>query len=214
MIPVSDSDISLSDLDEYKRVIPEDLSRSAAFIESVLISLQLKKEARILDVGTGFGAMAILLAMNGYHPTTGQPENDPEFDRGISDYEFQDSERGNGLDWKENASKLGVLDMIQFQYLDVMDLGFDDSSFDAVFMYDTLQHIENRKAALNECLRVLVVGGIFCILEWNKRSVIETEKEYGFRIDLIDPSDILEGEYPGIRVERGEFINAFIIQKP
>lgn len=210
-------------LETYKQVIHEDFSKEANLIDSTIKKLKLKKNAKILDVGTGIGAMSILLALNSYSVLTGQPDHDPEWEenkhRGEQSFKqvhcSHEGKHDNKLDmdWKENAKKLRVVDKITFQYLDAQNLDFVDESFDAVFMYDTLQHIKNRESALNECLRVLKSCGLVCVIEWNEKNVKEHEEKYGFRIDYIDPNEILHRDAVSIELIPGDSINIFIIRK-
>lgn len=116
-------------------------------------------------------------------------------------------------DWKEKARALSVEDKIKFQYLNAESLNFPDDSFDGIFMYDTLQHIKNREAALNECIRVLKVRGLICIIEWNEKSITDTEEKYGFAIDYIDPRKILNREDISIELIAGDLVNIFILRK-
>ncbi|MFC1717964.1 class I SAM-dependent methyltransferase [Candidatus Poribacteria bacterium] len=203
-------------LDKYKEVIEEDFSKEAELMSEVIKELDLGEDARILDIGTGFGAMSILLALNGFRILTGQPEHDPEWDEFTADNGQSDAEHGHhhgNMDWRENAEKLGVSDKIEFQYLDAQDLAFENETFDGIFMYDALQHIKDREKALIECLRVLKNDGVVCVIEWSKKSIKETEEKYGFTIDYVDPREILPGADISIELTSGESINIFTMKK-
>jgi ubiquinone/menaquinone biosynthesis C-methylase UbiE len=206
----------------YKEVIHADFSKDAEFMERVIKEIGLNPDAKILDIGTGFGAMAILLALNGYDVLTGQPENDPEWDEHAQvHHEHGEGHEGHHehgfhpemMDWRKNARKAGVLDKISFQFLDALNLDFADKSFDGIFMYDVLQHIEDRKRVLLEATRVLSENGAVCVFEWNKRSKRETEEKEGFTIDYIDPRKILKGIDFRIDLFEGDYLNAFIIRR-
>lgn len=153
-------------LEKYKQVINKDFAKDADFIDKTIKNLNLDKNSKILDIGTGLGAMSILLALNGFNVLTGQPE-DPEWEEHKKHHcEHEHEHHGCTLsDWKEKARAVGVEDKIQFQYLNAESLNFPDSTFDSIFMYDTLQHIKNREVALNEYIRVLKARGLICIVE-------------------------------------------------
>jgi ubiquinone/menaquinone biosynthesis C-methylase UbiE len=156
--------------------------------------------------------MSILLALNGFNVLTGQPEHDPEWEENKHLCEHDSHEGGNELDWKRNAKTLGIEDKIRFQHLNIEHLEFSDLSFDAIFMYDTLQHIKNKKKALNECLRILKHTGLICIIEWNERSIKEDEEKYGFKIDYINPKDFLERNDVSIELINGNYVNILLIK--
>ncbi|MHA2036065.1 MAG: class I SAM-dependent methyltransferase [Promethearchaeota archaeon] len=208
-------------LEKYKKVIHEDFSKNADFIDNTIKHLDLDKNSSILDIGTGFGAMPILLAINGYTVTTGQPETDPEWDEHKDhhsshnkDSHHNHQEHGSfNFDWEENARALGVEKKIKFQFMHAEDLPFSDGSFDGIFMYDTLQHIENKKLALDESIRVLRSNGLITIIEWNKKAIEEDYKKYGFKIDFIDPREYISIDTIKTQIFRGNLLNIYVLQK-
>jgi len=80
-------------------------------------------------------------------------------------------------------------------------------------MYDTLQHIKDREGALSESIRVLKASGLLCIIEWNEKSIRDTEEKYKFTIDYIDPRKILNREDISIELMEGDLVNIFIVRK-
>ncbi len=163
--------------------------------------------------------MSILLAINGFNVLTGQPEEDPEWEPHETDHCEHDGKHESHhhgftmSDWKDNARAVGVEDKIKFQHLNAERLNFPDESFDGIFMYDTLQHIKNREVALNECIRVMKVSGLICVIEWNEKSIKDDEEKYGFTIDYIDPKHILKRDDISIELITGNFVNMFLIRK-
>lgn len=208
-------------LEKYKKVIHKDFSKNADFIDKTIKLLNLDKNSSILDIGTGFGAMSILLAINGYNVITGQPEMDPECEEHKDHHSdhYHDSHHYHqkygsfNSDWKENARALGVEKKIKFQPLHAEGLPFSNNSFDGIFMYDTLQHVENKKLALEECLRVLKSDGIIAIIEWTEKAIEEDYKNYGFKIDFIDPRKFIDKDIIKTRIFKANLLNIYILRK-
>ena len=94
-----------------------------------------------------------------------------------------------------------------------INLSFPDKLFDGIFMYDTLQHIQNRDIALKECVRVLKSDGVIVVIEWNEKAVEEDYKKYGFKIDLVDPRDFLKISNISIEIIEGDLVRIFLISK-
>lgn len=212
------------DLAKYKKIF-RDFATDVGFINEVIKNLNLEKDSKILDVGTGMGAMSILLALNGFQVLTGEPKMGLEGDEGnhhehhredIDEVNHENHERHNwalGSDWRKSAKNLGVEDKIKFQNFDVQNLSFTSKEFDGIFLYDTFQHVKNRETALNECIRVVKNDGVIVIIEWTKRQIEEDFKKYGFKIDYIDPRDFLNRDDILIEVHNSDIVNVFFLRK-
>lgn len=212
-------------LKKYKQIFRE-FAEEVEFMDKNIKKLNLDKSSKILDIGTGMGAMLTLLALNGFSVLTGEPKVDHEIngegnhhhhhDKSHEDHKYKNHEEhdwDSWSGWRDSAKKLGVENKIKFQNFDVQDLPFEDSSFDGIFLYDALQHIQNRELALKECLRVLNDKGIIVVIEWSKNQIEKEYKKYGYKIDFIDPKDYLKEEDISIEVSKGESINFYILRK-
>lgn len=103
--------------------------------------LKLPQNAKIMDVGTGMGYFAIILALNGYTVLTGEPESDNSIYA--------------GQDWLGNARKVGVDHLINFRAFDAKEMMFDANTFDASFFFGVLHHVKenSRQEVLHESVR-------------------------------------------------------------
>jgi len=210
-------------LEKYKQVINEDFTKDVDFMSNTISKLNLDNKSMILDIGTGIGAMSILLALKGFTVLTGEPEVNPEKDEvGHHSHEEHQEYHGEGRhehingvwnDWRESAKEVGVYNKIKYQHFDAENLPFSKKTFDGIFMYDSLQHIMNRKRAIEECLRVMKPNGIICVIEWNQKSIDEDYDKYGYNIDYIDPRQILNKDDTSTEIFKGEYLNIFIIRK-
>ena len=111
------------------------------------------------------------------------------------------------------ASELKVENKIKFRNLDAQHLECPNNSFNAIFMFDALQHIEDKEAALKECIRILDENGILCVIETNKNGIDYFEKNYSFTIDYVDPRTIIKDENTSIKVLEGKHANFYILRK-
>ena len=212
------------DLSSYKKNFGE-FAADADFINDIIIKLNLDKDSKILDVGTGMGVMSILLALNGFHVLTGEPEVDPEKDdKNHYDHHHEENNKAHHInhedhnweswnDWRTSAKNLGVENKIKFQNFDVQHLTFANSSFDGIFLYDTFQHVKDREIALNECIRILNNDGVIVIIEWSKKQIDEDFKKYGFKIEYIDPRDFIDRADIRIEELNSEMVNVYLLRK-
>jgi ubiquinone/menaquinone biosynthesis C-methylase UbiE len=158
---------------------------------------ELKEGAKVLDIGTGRGIMTIILALSNFEVITGEPEG------------------ANWGNWKESATKAGVLDLITFQPLKAEDLPFPDDSFDATFLYTSFHHIsdDNRGKALNEILRILKNEGLIVIIELTEKGVKRLRKRHPSHPDAVDPRNFADELPDDFQVIKGDFLNAYLYQK-
>ena len=195
---------------DAERVWGKEWSHDIEIIGKAIDHLALEKRARILDVGTGFGIMAISLAVDGFDVLTGEPEGEHE----KHEFWHEQTSTSGFSNWREAAKSLGVDGKIAFQHLDARNLSFEDESFDAVFLYDALQHIEAREVALAECVRVVCPRGVVCAIETNDHGIEYFGSTDGFEIERVDPSELLAGMGLTCEVLDGKFSNAYIFNKP
>lgn len=111
--------------------------------------LQLKKGAKILDVGCGAGTYTQVLSDNGYKVC--------------------------GIDFSKEmikiAKKRDNLHRITYQQSNIYYLPFPDGYFDMVICIGVFQTVQNYKKALTELYRLIKPGGIFYLNTLNQNSI-------------------------------------------
>ncbi len=168
----------MQSIEQAKATLGDEFSFFFEVISMQLQRLQLDKQARILDIGTGMGRVAISLALRGYRVLTGEPDDDR------SEYAKQA--------WRKDAQKVGVDDAITFEPFDAAKMPFSEHEFQAVFMMGALHHMSAPAAAVAECIRVLTPGGVICILEPNAALVERARTQYPDHPDPIDPTPFVQ----------------------
>ena len=111
------------------------------------IPFKANKNIKILDIGTGPGFFAIILAQLG-------------FDITAIDYTEQML-----LKAKQNAGKFS--EQIDFQQMDAQNLNFPDEKFDVIVTRNLTWNLENPQQAYSEWHRVLKKDGVFLNFDAN-----------------------------------------------
>lgn len=182
-------------IEQAKKILGEEFGKDADFLNSIVQKLGLPINSEVLDVGTGRAHMAMILALNGYKVITGQPGN------------------VYWADWRVSAKKVGVEEMITFKPFNAEKLPFYEESFDAIFLYTTFHHIDNKERAFNELVNVVKSKGIIVIIELTEEGVELVRKRYRSHQDAVDPRDYTKGLGLKVEVVESKHLNAYIYKK-
>lgn len=201
-------------LDKFKELFSADWIQGVEFVSEAIDNLNLPPTAKMLDIGTGYGASACLLALHGFDVVTGQPEHHPQW----HEHEHGDKSSTSGgteevTSWEDNAAALGLSDKITFENFEAENLPYTDGQFDAVFIFDTLHHIEDRRKALQQALRVVNRDGLICVIEWTIQHIQKAMIEDGITIGYVDPRAIIPLTGIDVQLQAGEWYNLFLIRK-
>lgn len=149
---------------------------------------KVSSEIKVLDVGTGPGFFALLLAEAGYQVTAVDVTEEM---------------------LKEARKNAGVLaDRISWKISDAQKLELEDCEFDAVVTRNVSWNLENPAAAYQEWYRVLKPGGLLCNFDadWYGH-LYDEEKRSGYEEDRRRvEEEKIEDYYTGTDIERMESI--------
>lgn len=165
----------------------------------IIDTLNIKKGARILDIGTGDGKMAITLALNGLRIVTGEPKDDGSIYA--------------NRNWHQNAVKVNVDNLIEFKFFSVENLLFNDNYFDYIFSYGSFHHFNKKKEALKEILRIAKQRAKVVIIEPNETMMRKIQKKHPDHPDADDPRDYLNNIPVRVKLKELNTVNAYLIQK-
>ena len=122
--------------------------------------------ARVLDVACGAGLVAIPLADQGY--------------------------RVDGVDLSEGsieAARRRAPEGATFRVGDALALEAADASYDAVLLFDMLEHVERPDVALREAGRVLRPGGVALFNTFNQTPLAWAVAVHGFKVVVREAPD-------------------------
>lgn len=189
------------DLAMAEKILDDSFRFTTADTHRVIRFLNLPKNSKILDVGTGVGNLAITLAVNGYRVITGEPEDDD------SAYAKRD--------WLGNARKVGLDHRIEFKPFDAKAIPFADGTFDAIFSLGTLHHVEenDRAAVLAAFARAIRANGIICFFEPNPTAMEIIRERDGSHPDAANPDDYVQDLDLTSQIVTGVHFDAFLYRK-
>lgn len=182
-------------IERAKEILGGSFAENAEVINPIVSQLGLQKAVKVLDIGTGLGHMSIILAVNGFVVTTGQPKVD------------------SWGDWQSNMERVGLTDRIKFKEFFAEHLPFENEVFDGVFLHATFHHVEDKDAAIRECLRVIKERGILVFFELNEKGVGHTRETYPNHPDVVDPRDYMKKPAMNIQVIKLDELDAFIFKR-
>ena len=146
------------------------------------------EELKVLDVGTGPGFFALLLAEAGYQVTAVD----------VTEEMLKEAKKNTGI----------FAEKIIWKISDAQKLELEDCTFDAVFSRNVTWNLENPGQAYEEWIRVLKPGGLLCNFDadWYGH-LYDEEKRSGYEKDRQRvEEENLEDYYTGTDIERMEAI--------
>ena len=138
--------------------------------KKVLKLVTAKNPKSILDIATGTGDLAILMAETGAEKITGVDISEGMMEVG-----------------RRKIAAKHLSDKIELVYGDSENLPFDDNAFDAITVGFGIRNFEDLEKGLGEILRVLKPGGIFVILETSVPEKFPHKQGYHFYTKYILP---------------------------
>ena len=129
--------------------------------EMMAEAISLGPEARVLDLGCGYGSTARYLAGNFGCAVTGTNISERELDTARS-----------------RATEAGLDHLLSFEYEDFHELRYADGSYDVVWSQEAFLHAVDKNVVLSECRRVLKPGGSLIFTDiLVRRDTPETDRE-------------------------------------
>lgn len=198
---IDEEETDKMDINETREVLGKKFAMPLEDIQRVIRESNLPRNAKILDVGTGIGRMAISLALNGYRVSTGEPADDESI------YANQD--------WLGNSKKMKVDHRIEFKPFDARSIPHEDGCFDALFCFGTFHHIDevDRAKVFREFIRVTKSDAIICFFEPNRKRLEMIWKKDPSHPEAADPNKYVGNSESTSRKIKGDYFDAFVFQK-
>ncbi len=137
-----------------------------AYLAEVFERHGIRPGARVLDVACGAGLIALPLAEQGYR-VDGVDLSEPS------------------LDAARGRAPAGAT----FRLGDATDLDADDASYDAVLLFDMLEHVEDPARVIAEAGRVIRPGGVVLFNTFNRTPLAWLVAVHGFKFVVRDAPD-------------------------
>jgi ubiquinone/menaquinone biosynthesis C-methylase UbiE len=112
-----------------------------------------------------------------------------------------------------NAKKVNVDHLISFVHFNAENTAFENEFFDAIFLWGSLHHIENRNSAFKEFVRITKPKGIICISEPTPKGVEVMRKRFPSHPDAVDPRPLAKNYNLSMQVKNSPLFDIFIFKK-
>lgn len=142
----------LDERDFEDRWLMKQMHLTAETRRAIIDALPIRDGFRILDVGTGFGALPVEIASRWAVEVHG-------IDNDLEKIRIADEIRSLV---SESVAMRGV---VRFRVGDAYELPYEDSGFDLVVAWHVYQHLESPERATAEIFRVLRPGGFVCLVD-------------------------------------------------
>lgn len=142
----------LDERDFEDRWLMKQMHLTAETRRAIIDALPIAPEFRILDVGTGFGALPLEIGSRWSVEVDG-------IDSDLEKIRIADELRGL------IAGNVEMEGTVRFRVGDAYELPYDDSAFDLVVAWHLYQHLESPERATAEIFRVLRPGGFVCLID-------------------------------------------------
>jgi len=139
--------------------------------KKVVKFVEVHKARRILDIATGTGDLAIMLAKINSEKVIGL-----------------DISEGMLAVGKKKIDQLGLNEKVEMILGDSEELPFEDQTFDAITVGFGVRNFENLEQGLDEIYRVLKPNGIFVVLETSLPTAFPIKQGYTFYSKYIIPT--------------------------
>lgn len=165
----------------YSKRESERLEDQAETLSDILHhDTQFPSGSKVLEAGCGVGAQTVILARNSPNAHITSVDISPE-----------------SLSAAENLIKKEDINNVQFKQADIMDLPFEEESFDHIFVCFVLEHLLDPINALKELKKYLKKGGSITVIEGDHGSCYfhpETEESVNAWNCLIKAQQDLGGD--------------------
>ncbi|MFI3312969.1 MAG: class I SAM-dependent methyltransferase [Eubacteriales bacterium] len=184
--------------DGYSKVNQDELQcqQKATWLRAIetRIGPQDKSRCKVLDIGTGPGFFAILMAESGYNVTA------VDFTQAMLD-EAQGNAKGLPID---------------FQIMDAQNLTFPDDTFDVIITRNVTWNLPDPQVAYSQWVRVLKPGGHLLNFDANWYSYLDDQdKRESYEADRQRASqEEVEDFYDGTDIEEMERIASLLPLSP
>lgn len=125
----------------------------------ILESLPVAPNTKILDIGTGFGAVSFDLA------------SQMQVEIEAIDVDQEHLQKAESLQ-DHLREKVNFPGTIHFQNADIYELPYENDSFDFAIAWFVFQHLNDSERAIREIQRVLRPGGYVCLIDIDDQYVI------------------------------------------